>query len=333
MGGVPVALHSFRTNNFVLRASVRLVRGWTSKFVFLMLTLAVSNSAAAQELSVNWFGGAGNWSNASDWGGCLNGNPCVPNNSGNLTYDVSLPAFVNGYEVFEDVQFVQVNKLSVGVCINNIDLNINSGSELVLLSGNSYNYCILQNAGTLNVFNNTIGTLSTVTNDSGAYLGNAGTLLILGRVNNTFGTLQNSGLTTIFGGPQLPNGAYGILNNYSPFSGSQSLGGILNTGTIKNFGVFNNTTTANFPAEINNSTGGTIENGYLTNQNVPGNLNNNANSILNNNVGATLNNNALSVLNNYGIVKTRALFITRPQQPLTIWAHGIIPGQLPIWVA
>ena len=328
-----LALHSYTTKSLGPRESVQFALGWIARFVILLLTLTgCSSLAAAQELSVTYHPVSGNWSNAYNWSGCLNGSPCVPDNSGGLTYDVRL-LYVGSY-VLDNVSVVSVNSVYVNF---ETELDLNSGNRLNLLSGNSYNYSVFQSAGNLWAFNDENGHFSTLNNDQGAYFGNTGTFAILGTVNNIFGTVQNSNLVSILPNGIPQNGLNGILNNNSYYDSSQSLGGIINTGTIKNLSTLNNTTIFVLPyvAQINNNAGGIINNGDVVSRagvltNVPGFLNNNANSILNNNAGGTLNNNPLSVLNNYGIVKNAGTFNNAPTATLNnsgIWINtGAVNG-------
>ncbi len=194
--------------------------------VTLLIALSIAALPLHAQTSVNWNGGNGNWTTASDWSGGV-----VPNNGGGKTYNVTIS---NGT--------AETVTLDLGVTISDLTL----GTSAILQSSGNNSLTIagggtFTNSGTL-TFNT--GT-NVLTIQGGGTLNNSGTITISGAgsgLNVTGTTTNNSGATiSVEGG------------STSTFTGSVNNSGTFETG----FSGGSNTVTVT--GTFTNNSGGLLE--------------------------------------------------------------------------
>jgi len=250
--------------------------------LLLFFLLLAAGRASANQVVINWNGGTGNWSNASQWTPAI-----VPNNAGGTTYSVTIDGTS---AVTMDVLNATVDNLTLATAGSSLQIAtpFNQFDALTLASG------VSANNGTLSTY---YGTLN---NDAGGVLENYGNL------NNYYaGTITNSGT--------LNNNSGGILTNYAATLNNSGTFNNNTGGVVINHGGFNN----NPGGTLNNNLGGTLTNdrGDLNN-NAGGTINSagtlNAFGNINNFAGATLNSSGTlrdsGMINNSGSIQSTGIF-------------------------
>jgi fibronectin-binding autotransporter adhesin len=206
-----------------MRSAIRL-------FALFFVTLSLGMLISQAQTAVNWNGGNGNWSTATDWSGGV-----VPNNGGGKTYNVTIPSIPkNTSETLTLDLGVTVNDLTLMGSISDVTapvLQSSGNNSLTIAAGGT-----LTNSGTIN-FNTGSNVLTIL---SGGTLNNSGTINIAGTgtgLNVTGTTINNAG-----GAINLESGSKSTVTGNVTNSGVFATGGSGNnsvnvTGTFTNNGA------------------------------------------------------------------------------------------------
>ena len=186
--------------------------------LFCSAWLLATQLAAADEVTVNWNGGTGNWSGSTNWTPAV-----VPNNGSGTNYAVKISAANSA--VTMDVLNATIDSLRIGAASGVLEVSAGSTLNLTLGSSGVGGGATLYNGGTLNGYGDfTTSTQGSIINQTGGNWTNYGSLLL----GDGTGAVQNAQ------GAQFNNaGQLGIKD-----ASFANAGTLINTGTLRVLGPY-----------------------------------------------------------------------------------------------